>query len=499
MTTLKIPKVDRQTLKNRDKIIKDIYTFTKRENVLTEREELKPYETDALTAYKQIPMLVVLPETTQEVSKILSYCNKHKIKVVPRGAGTGLAGSALPLADCVLLGLGKFNKIIEIDYKNRCVVAQPGVTNLSITDSVQDKGFYYAPDPSSQIACSIGGNVAENAGGVHSLKYGTTTNNILGIEVVLMDGTITRIGGKIFDSPGYDLLGLITGSEGLLCVITEVTVKILKKPDTVKAILLGFPTIEDGGNCVTQIISEGIIPSGMEMMDKILIQATNDFSKAGYPLDAEAMLIVEMDGTNSEVDELINKVANISKQNKCSSMKISKSEEERLKFWSGRKAAFPACGEMAPDYYCMDGTIPRGKLSKVLKEITKLSKKYKLPVANAFHAGDGNLHPIIMYDANDQTALAKTEKFGADILKLCVKFGGVLSGEHGIGVEKRELMCEMFNNNDIQQQLSIKNSLDPSDLLNPGKVYPILRKCAEEGRLHIHGRDKSKFSDIPRF
>jgi len=499
MTSLKMPRVDRKILKDRDKIIKDISSFTNSENVLFEREELKPYETDGLTAYKQTPMLVVLPKTTQEVSKILSYCNKNKIKVVPRGAGTGLAGSALPLADCILLGLGKFNKILETDYENRCVVAQPGVTNLSITHAVENRGFYYAPDPSSQIACSIGGNVAENSGGVHSLKYGTTTNNILGIEVVLMDGTITRIGGKTFDSPGYDLLGLITGSEGLLCVITEVTVKILKKTDTAKAILLGFLTVEEGGNCVTQIISEGIIPAGMEMMDKVLLEATNNFSKAGYPLDAEAMLIVELDGTKSEVDELINKVSKIAKQNKCSSMKISKSDEERLKFWSGRKAAFPACGEMAPDYYCVDGTIPRGKLARVLKEITKLSTKYKLPVANAFHAGDGNLHPIIMFDANDKNSLEKTEKFGGDILKLCVKFGGVLSGEHGIGVEKRELMCEMFNNNDIQQQLNIKNSLDPSHLLNPGKVYPILRKCAEEGRLHIHGRDKSKFSDIPRF
>ena len=499
MTSLKMPKVDKQILKEKDQIVKDIANFTNRINILSEIEELKPYETDGLSAYKQTPMLVVLPENTKEVSKILSYCNKRKIKVVPRGAGTGLAGSALPLADCVLLGLGKFNKILEKDFKNRCVVAQPGVTNLAITHAVQDRGFYYAPDPSSQIACSIGGNVAENSGGVHSLKYGTTTNNILGVEIVLMDGTITRVGGKVFDSPGYDLLGLITGSEGLLCVITEVTVKILKKPDTVKAILLGFPTIEDGGNCVTKIISEGIIPSGMEMMDKVLLEATNNFSKAGYPLDAEGMLIVEIDGTKSEVDELIDRVAKIAKQNKCSSVKISKSEEERLKFWSGRKAAFPACGEMAPDYYCVDGTIPRGKLAKVLKEITKLSKKYKLPVANAFHAGDGNLHPIIMFDANDKTSLAKTEKFGEDILKLCVKFGGVLSGEHGIGVEKRELMCEMFNNQDIQQQISIKNSLDPSSLLNPGKVYPILRKCAEEGRLHIHGRDKSKFSDIPRF
>ena len=499
MSTLKMPRVDRQVLKDKDKIIRDISVFTRKQNILSENEELKPYETDGLAAYRQTPMIVVLPETTEEVSKILSYCNKHKIKVVPRGAGTGLAGSALPLADCILLGLGKFNKIKEIDFSNRCVVAQPGVTNLSITHAVQDKGFYYAPDPSSQMACSIGGNVAENSGGVHSLKYGTTTNNILGIEAVLIDGTVIKIGGKAFDSPGYDFLGLITGSEGLLCVITEVTVKILKKPDTVKAILLGFPSIENAGNAVMNIISNGIIPAGMEIMDKVLLEATNNFSKAGYPLEAEAMLIVELDGTKSEVEELIKKVADICKQNKCTSVKISRTDEERLKFWSGRKAAFPACGEMAPDYYCVDRTIPRSKLAKVLREITKLSKKYKLPVANAFHAGDGNLHPIIMFDANDKISLQKTEKFGEDILKLCVKFGGVLSGEHGIGIEKRELMCEMFNDNDIQQQINIKNSLDPSSLLNPGKVYPILRKCAEEGRLHIHGRDKSKFSDIPRF
>ena len=313
-----------------------------------------------------------------------------------------------------------------------------------------------------------------------------------------MDGTISRLGGKTYDSEGYDLLGLITGSEGLLCVITEVTVKILKKPQAVKAALIGFPTIEDGGKCVSDIIASGIIPSGMEMMDKALIHATDDFVKAGYPRDAESMLIVELDGTEAEVDELIEKVSGIAKKNKSSSIKISKNEKQRLKFWAGRKAAFPACGDMAPDYYCMDGTIPRGKLAEVLKEIGRLSKKYDLPVANAFHAGDGNLHPLIMYDANEKNSLERTEKFGADILKYCVKVGGVLTGEHGVGVEKRELMCEMFNNNDIQQQIKIKRALDASSLLNPGKVYPILRKCAEEGRVHVH-RGKTKFPDIPRF
>ena len=493
-----MPRVDKKTILKKKIIVKNLKKIVKPENVLDHEDELRPFETDGLSAYKQKPLIVVFPENTEQVSKILRYCNDERIKVVPRGAGTGLSGGALPLADCVLLSLGKFNKILEIDYKNRCVVTQPGVTNLSITQAVQDNNFYYAPDPSSQIACSIGGNVAENSGGVHSLKYGTTTNNILGAEVVFMDGSTCKLGGKTFDSEGYDLLGLITGSEGLLCVITEVTVKILKTPESVKAALIGFPTIEDGGKCVSDIISSGIIPAGMEMMDKELIHATDNFVKAGYPRNAEAMLIVELDGTKNDVFELMERVNKIAKKNKASSIKISKNDKERLKFWAGRKAAFPACGDMAPDYYCMDGTIPRRKLAEVLKEIKKLSKKYNLPVANAFHAGDGNLHPLIMYDSNNKDELAKTEKLGAEILKYCVKVGGVLTGEHGVGIEKRELMCEMFNNNDIQQQIRIKKVLDVSSLLNPGKVYPILRKCAEEGRIHVH-RGKTKFPDIPRF
>jgi len=493
-----MPKIDRKVILKKDIIVKNLKKIVNPEHVLDHKDELKPFETDGLSAYKQKPLIVVFPKNTDEVSKILSYCNKEKIKVVPRGAGTGLSGGSLPLADCVLLCLGKFNKILEIDYKNRCVVAQPGVTNLSITQAVQDKNFYYAPDPSSQIACSIGGNVAENSGGVHSLKYGTTTNNLLGVEVVFMDGTVSKLGGKSFDSEGYDFLGLVTGSEGLLCVITEVTVKILKKPQATKVALIGFPTIENGGNCVSEIISNGIIPAGMEMMDKELIHATDNFVKAGYPRNVEAMLIVELDGTDLDVTELMENVNKIAKKNKATSIKISKNEKERLKFWAGRKAAFPACGDMAPDYYCMDGTIPRGKLVEVLKEIKRLSKKYNLPVANAFHAGDGNLHPLIMYDSNDKKALEKTEKFGAEILKYCVKVGGVLTGEHGVGIEKRELMCEMFSNTDIQQQIKIKKALDLSLLLNPGKVYPILRKCAEEGRVHVHG-GKTKFPNIPRY
>jgi len=498
MTSLQMPKVENSILSSREEIISDIEKIINPDNVLSHEDEIKPYETDALAAYRQTPLLVVLPETVDEVSKILKYCNENKIKVVPRGAGTGLSGGSLPLADCVLLAMGKFNKILELDYKNRCVVAQPCVTNLAITNAVQDKDFYYAPDPSSQIACSIGGNVAENSGGVHSLKYGTTTNNLLGIEVVLMDGTITRFGGKVMDSEGYDFLGLMTGSEGLLGVITEVTVKILKSPEVVKASLIGFPSIEDAGNCVAQIIAQGCIPAGMEIMDKALTKATNDYSKAGYPVNAEAMMIVEFDGTEHEVEAYMNKAKKIAENNNSSSLKISKTNEERLKFWAGRKAAFPACGVLAPDYMCMDGSIPRGKLAEVLNEITRLSKKYDLPVANAFHAGDGNLHPLIMFDANDKESLRKCEEFGADILRYCVKVGGALTGEHGVGIEKRELMCEAFNNNDIQQQLTIKAALDPNSLLNPGKVYPILRKCAEEGRVHVHG-GKTKFPDIPRF
>jgi len=493
-----MPKVQQSILSSKDKIIADLRKIINRDNILSHEDEIRPYETDALAAYKQKPLLVVLPETVDQVSEVLKYCNENKIKVVPRGAGTGLSGGALPLADCVLLSMGKFNKILEVDYRNKCVVAQPCVTNLAITHAVQDNKFYYAPDPSSQIACSIGGNVAENSGGVHSLKYGATTNNLLGIQVVLMDGTITRFGGKTLDAEGYDLLGLMTGSEGLLGVITEVTVKILKSPEVAKAALVGFTSIQDAGNCVTEIIAKGIIPAGMEIMDKALTKATNNFSKAGYPVDAEAMMIIELDGTNSEVSELIKRVEEIAKKNKCSSIKMSNSDAERSKFWAGRKAAFPACAELAPDYMCMDGSIPRGKLAEVLKEIQKLSIKYGLLVANAFHAGDGNLHPLIMFNANDPEQLRKTEEFGAEILKYCVKVGGALTGEHGVGIEKRELMCEAFNDTDIQQQLKIKIALDPNSLLNPGKVYPILRKCAEEGRVHVHG-GKTKFPNIPRF
>jgi len=443
-------------------------------------------------------MVVVLPSTTAQVSEILRYCQREGIRVVPRGAGTSLSGGALPLADGVLLGMAKFNRIREIDFANRVAVVEPGVTNLAVSNAVAHEGFYYAPDPSSQIACTIGGNIAENSGGIHCLKYGMTTNNVLGCEIVLMTGEILRIGGKHLDAPGYDLLGLITGSEGLLGVVTQVTVRILKKPETARAVLMGFPSSEDAGQCVSAIIGAGIIPGGMEMMDRPAIHAAEEFIHAGYPLDVEALLIVELDGPSAEVDHLIERVEQIARDCKAVSAKISTSEEERNLFWAGRKAAFPAVGRISPDYYCMDGTIPRAQLPLVLHRMKEMSEKYGLRVANVFHAGDGNLHPLILYDANKEGELDRAEQFGAEILKLCVEVGGVLTGEHGVGVEKRDLMGAMFSETDLNQQQRVKCAFDAAGLLNPGKVFPTLHRCAELGRMHISG-GKLPFPDIPRF
>jgi glycolate oxidase len=377
-------------------------------------------------------------------------------------------------------------------------VVQPGVTNLNVTKAVEGRGFYYAPDPSSQIACSIGGNVAENSGGVHCLKYGLTANNVLGIEMVLITGEVIRLGGKHLDSEGYDLLGLMTGSEGLLGVVTEVTVRILQSPETARAVLVGFPTSEDGGQCVADIIGAGIIPGGMEMMDRPAINAAEDYVKAGYPRDVEALLIVELDGPAGEVDDLLARVSGIAETNKAGYLRVSQSEAEREAFWAGRKAAFPAVGRISPDYYCMDGTIPRKALPQVLARMRELSEQYGLRVANVFHAGDGNLHPLILYDANLPGELDKAEAFGADILKLCVEVGGVLTGEHGVGVEKRDLMPVMFTEDDLKQQQRVKCAFDEKHLLNPGKVFPQLHRCAELGRMHVHG-GQVPFPDIPRF
>ena len=466
--------------------------------IIADEDEMRPYECDGLSAYRQLPFIVALPSTTEEVSRLLAWCHAEGVKIVPRGAGTSLSGGALPLADAVLLGMAKFNRILEIDWDNRCVVAQPGVTNLAITNAVQGRGFYYAPDPSSQIACSIGGNVAENSGGVHCLKYGLTTNNLLGVEMVLMDGEVVRLGGKHLDAGGYDLLGIVTGSEGLLGVITEVTVRLLRKPETARALLLGFPTLEAGGDCVAAIIAAGIIPGGMEMMDRPAIHAAEAFVHADYPLDVESLLIVELDGPAAEVDELIASVEAIARDQGAVYSRISNSEEERLCFWAGRKAAFPAVGRISPDYMCMDGTIPRKQLPFVLNSITALADKHRLRVANVFHAGDGNLHPLILFDANKPEELAAAEAFGADILRLCVEVGGVLTGEHGVGIEKRDLMGAMFSEDDLKQQQRLKCAFDPDSLLNPGKVFPVLHRCAELGRMVVH-RGQTPFPDLPRF
>jgi glycolate dehydrogenase FAD-linked subunit len=496
--SVRMPELDAEILGRRDRIVAALRSIVPGEGVIAGEREMRPYETDGLTAYRQLPMVVVLPETTQQVAEVLRYCHDEGIKVVPRGAGTSLSGGALPLGDGVLLGMAKFNRIREIDFDNRVAVVEPGVTNLAVTNAVADAGFYYAPDPSSQIACTIGGNVAENSGGVHCLKYGMTTNNLLGCEIVLITGEVLNIGGKHLDAPGYDLLGLITGSEGLLGVVTEVTVRILKRPETARALLVGFPSSEDAGECVSRIIGAGIIPGGMEIMDGPAIAAVEQFVHAGYPLDVEALLIVELDGPPAEVDHLIERVEKIAHDCHATSCKASRSEEERLLFWAGRKAAFPAVGRISPDYYCMDGTIPRAQLPLVLKRMKEMSAKYGLRVANVFHAGDGNLHPLILYDANVPGELEKTEEFGAEILKLCVEVGGVLTGEHGVGVEKRDLMPTMFSEIDLNQQQRVKCAFDAKGLLNPGKVFPQLHRCAELGRLHVHA-GRLPFPDIPRF
>ncbi len=496
--SVRMPEPDSGLLSRRESIVAELRRIVPGEGVIATEHEMRPYESDGLTAYRQLPLVVVLPGTTEQVSRVLRFCHEHGVKVVPRGAGTSLSGGALPLADGVLLGMGKFNRIRDVDFENRVVVAEPGVTNLAITKAVEHRGFYYAPDPSSQIACTIGGNVAENSGGVHCLKYGLTVNNVLGCEMVLMTGETVRLGGKHLDSGGYDLLGVINGSEGLLGVITEVTVRILQKPETARAMLVGFETSEDAGDCVARIIGAGIIPAGIEMMDRPAIHAAEDFVHAGYPLDVEALLIVELDGPLAECDHLLSRVEAIARTCRATMVRISASEEERLLFWAGRKAAFPAVGRISPDYYCMDGTIPRAQLPLVLSRMREMSAKYALRVANVFHAGDGNLHPLILYDANNPGELERAEAFGWDILRLCVEVGGVLTGEHGVGVEKRDLMPAMFSEIDLNQQRRLKCAFDSKGLLNPGKMFPVLHRCAELGRMHVSG-GKLPFPDIPRF
>src|SRR5215813_10344034 len=496
--SVRMPEPDAPVLARREAIVRALRRIVPGEGVIASELAMRPYESDGLTAYRQLPMVVVLPETTRQVSRVLRYCHDEGIRVVPRGAGTSLSGGALPLADGVLLGMAKFNRVLDVDFDNRVAVVQPGVTNLAITKAVEQRGFYYAPDPSSQIACTIGGNVAENSGGVHCLKYGMTSNNVLGCEIVLMTGEVVRLGGKHVEAGGYDLLGIVNGSEGLLGVVTEVTVRILRRPEMARAALIGFASSEDAGACVSKIIGAGIIPGGMEMMDKPAIHAVEEFVHAGYPLDVEALLIVELDGPQAEVDHLVGRVEAIAQDCRAVSCRVSATEQERLLFWAGRKAAFPAVGRISPDYFCMDGTIPRAKLPLVLPRMPFLAECDRLGVAEVYQPTEGNLHPLILYDANNGDELERAEAFGADILRLCVEVGGVLTGEHGVGVEKRDLMPAMFSEADLAQQQRLKCAFDEKGLLNPGKVFPTLHRCAELGRMHVHA-GRVAFPDLPRF
>ena len=496
--TLLMPAPEPEILSRRDELLARLRTILPAQSVIADETARRAYDCDAFTMYRALPLVVALPETVAQVQAIMALAQEMNVKIVPRGAGTSLSGGSMPLEDGILLGLSKFNRILEIDYENRCARVQPGVQNLAISKAVEAEGFYYAPDPSSQIACSIGGNVAENAGGVHCLKYGLTTNNILGLEVVLMGGEIVRLGGKHLDSELYDLMGLMTGSEGLLGVVTEITVRILRKPPAARGLLLGFSSVEAGARCVGAIISRGIIPGGLEMMDKATIDAVERFQPCGYPDDAAALVIVELDGTAAEVDLLVGVVEQIARAEGATTTKVSTSEAERLQFWAGRKNAFPAVSCIGPDYLCMDGTIPRGKLPEVLTGMEALAREHGLRVANVFHAGDGNLHPLILYDASIDGDIARAEALGADILRLCVAVGGVLTGEHGVGVEKRDLMGEMFNEVDLAQQMRVKCAFDPAGRLNPGKVFPTLRRCAEMGAMHVVA-GAMPFPDLPRF
>ena len=455
-------------------------------SILTDAESMKPFECDGLSVYRRLPLAVALPETVEQVQSILRLCAQHRVPVVARGAGTGLSGGALPLAEGVLLSLSKFKRILEIDVANATATVQPGVRNLAISEAVAALGLYYAPDPSSQIACTIGGNVAENSGGVHCLKYGLTVHNVLQVKLVTMDGELLTLGAEAPDAAGYDVLALINGSEGLLGVIVEVTVKLLPRPERAQVMLAAFDDVASAGEAVGAIIAAGIIPAGLEMMDALAIRAAEDFAHAGYPRDAAAILLCELDGTNAEVSEHILIVRAVLQRSGASEVRTARDEAERLLLWKGRKSAFPAVGRISPDYYCMDGTIPRSRLPQVLRQISAWSEQYGLPVANVFHAGDGNLHPLILFDADKPGELERTEEFGRRILELCVEMGGTITGEHGVGVEKIDAMCRQFPAPELAQFHAIKVAFDPAGLLNPGKAIPTLQRCAELGAMHVH-------------
>jgi glycolate oxidase len=479
-------------------VVAALRAFLPERALLHEEEDTRPYECDGLTAYRQLPMVVALPETEDQVRRILQVCSSMSIPVVPRGAGTGLSGGALPPGDGVLLSMAKFMRVLRIDPLARVAVVQPGVRNAVVSELAAPHGLYYAPDPSSQIACTIGGNVAENSGGVHSLKYGLTLHNVLGVRGLTIDGEPLELGGEAPDAPGYDLLALAVGSEGMLFVVTEVTLKLLPKPQCARVIMASFDDVEKAGDAVAGIIAAGIVPAGLEMMDQPATRAVEQFVAAGYDLEAAAILLCESDGTPEEVEHEIAHMKAVLERAGATRMTVSRDEAERLRFWSGRKAAFPAVGRISPDYYCMDGTIPRKRLGEVLTFIASLEKKYGLRCPNVFHAGDGNLHPLILFDANSADELHRTELFAAEVLEKCVEVGGTITGEHGVGVEKINQMCVQFGAAELELFHGVKRAFDPKSLLNPGKAVPTLARCAEYGRMRVHG-GKLPHPELPRF
>ena len=487
-----LPAVDKQQL------LADLQQHLPGMDILHRPEELGPYECDGLSAYRTTPLLVALPRHMEEVQVLLKICHERRVPVVARGAGTGLSGGALPLEKGVLLVMARFNQILEIDPAARFARVQPGVRNLAISQAAGPYGLYYAPDPSSQIACSIGGNVAENAGGVHCLKYGLTVHNLLKVEILTVEGERMTLGSDALDSPGFDLLALFTGSEGMLGIITEVTVKLLPKPQVAKVLLAAFDSVEKAGRAVGDIIAAGIIPGGLEMMDNLAIRAAEDFIHAGYPVDAEAILLCELDGVEADVHADCDRVREVLTRAGATEVRLARDEAERVRFWAGRKNAFPAVGRLSPDYYCMDGTIPRRELPGVLRGIAELSQEYGLKVANVFHAGDGNMHPLILFDANQPGELDRAEALGGKILELCVKVGGSITGEHGVGREKINQMCAQFNSDELQLFHSIKAAFDAGGLLNPGKNIPTLHRCAEFGAMHVHA-GQLPFPELERF
>ena len=466
--------------------------------VLHNEEDTRPYECDGLAAFRQLPMVVCLPENETQIIATLEVCRRLQVPIVPRGAGTGLSGGAMPIADGIVLSTAKLNKIIKVDAYARTAVVQPGVRNLAISEAASAHNLYYAPDPSSQIACTIGGNVAENSGGVHCLKYGLTVHNVLRVRVITVEGDVVELGSEALDAPGLDLLAVFIGSEGMLGIVTEVTVKLIPKPQAARVIMASFDDVVKGGNAVANVIAAGIIPAGLEMMDKTSSRMVEPFVKAGYDIDAEAILLCESDGTNEEVEEASARMTAVLEQAGATAIAVSQSDAERLRFWSGRKNAFPAAGRISPDYYCMDGTIPRKRLAEVLIGITHMETKYGLRCANVFHAGDGNLHPLIMFDANQPGEFERAEAFGAEILELCVTVGGTITGEHGVGIEKINSMCVQFSRAELDAFFAVKRAFDNHSLLNPDKAIPTLHRCAEYGRMHVK-QGRLAFPDLPRF